>query len=74
WPSKYSCEKIMERLREKHFGFAYEHLNYENASHMILPFASNLNGLYKIERKKKTECRASREALSRAIARRIHDW
>ncbi|MEG1460576.1 MAG: acyl-CoA thioester hydrolase/BAAT C-terminal domain-containing protein, partial [Oscillospiraceae bacterium] len=62
WPSKFSCEKIMERLREKHFGFAYEHLNYENASHMILPFASNLNGLYKIERKKKAECEASRKA------------
>ncbi|MEG1620341.1 MAG: acyl-CoA thioester hydrolase/BAAT C-terminal domain-containing protein [Oscillospiraceae bacterium] len=74
WPSKHSCEKIMERLNLNNFPYPYKHLNYKYASHMILPFASNLNHLYKIERKNKIECQQSRDDLIKNIENWILNW
>lgn len=42
WPSVPATEKIMERLRQKHFAYPYKHLNYKYGSHLFVPVETSL--------------------------------
>lgn len=42
WPSVPAAEKIMERLRQKHFAYPYRHLNYKYGSHLFMPMETGL--------------------------------
>ena len=35
WPSTHFCERVMERLDKYKFPYAYQHLSYKGAGHMI---------------------------------------
>ncbi|MEO7394695.1 MAG: acyl-CoA thioester hydrolase/BAAT C-terminal domain-containing protein [Chitinophagaceae bacterium] len=35
WPSTLMAEQVVDRLKNKKFGFSYEHLSYDNAGHAI---------------------------------------
>ena len=37
WPSELAAKRIMERLREHAFPYAYHHLSYEHGSHLFVP-------------------------------------
>lgn len=70
WTSKLSCEKIVERLKNKNFKYNYKHLNYEYATHIIFPIYSLVDRFFKIGRKHKELCRKSKLELNEEIC----DW
>ena len=37
WPSEPAAEKIMQRLKEHDFKYAYRHLSYDHGSHLFVP-------------------------------------
>ncbi len=60
WTSRSSSERMMQRLKEKHFAYPYEHLNYEYASHLILPIHTGMEKYFTIEKKYPEKCDESR--------------
>jgi esterase/lipase len=74
WLSKFSCEKVIERLDSNNFKHQYKHLNYQYASHMLFPFSTIFNRFFKVERQYKIECQKSRIDLSQNIQEWLYVW
>lgn len=64
WSSKHSCEKIIERLQKYHYPYAYKHVNFEPASHVLNPVPPEIEGLLRevsrAEREYSKECSEAR--------------
>ena len=64
WPSRKASEKIIERLRDHDYSYAYEHVNFENASHILNPIPSEMEKLLpqvsRAERETPKECSEAR--------------
>lgn len=73
-PSRWGCERVMARLKEKGFRFPHEHVNYEYASHLLLPFKAISSGMFAVERKFPEKCAASREAAFRKTLDFLEAW
>jgi len=35
WPSSMMCDRVIERLRQRHFSFAFQHISYAYAGHLL---------------------------------------
>jgi len=35
WPSSTMCEWVVERLKQRHFAFSFQHFSYEGAGHLL---------------------------------------
>lgn len=74
WPSKHSGEKLVERLRNHGYPYAYKHVNFETSSHVLNPVPSEMERLLQevshSERDYPKECTKARiKAFSLAV-----DW
>lgn len=72
WPSKHSGEKIVERLRNHSYPYAYKHVNFETSSHVLNPVPSEMERLLQevscAERDDPKECSEARiKAFSLAV-------
>ena len=55
WPSEPSAKRIMERLREHSFPYAYRHLSYEHGSHLFVPMELPVAKFFRGDRGKNRE-------------------
>ncbi len=74
WLSKFSCDKVIERLGSNNFIHQYKHLNYQYASHILLPFSTIFDCFFKVERQYRNECQKSRIDLSKNIQEWLYVW
>jgi hypothetical protein len=35
WPSRVMCERVIERLKQRHFAFSFQHFSYDGAGHLL---------------------------------------
>ena len=35
WPSSMMCERVVERLKQRHFAFSFQHFSYDGAGHLL---------------------------------------
>ncbi len=35
WPSSMMCEQVVERLKQRHFAFSFQHFPYDGAGHLL---------------------------------------
>lgn len=69
WPSGAAVKYMVNRLRQHNFKHKVEVLEYEKASHILVPLNPSKLKMFKVERKFPEECRHSREdAFNRTIA------
>lgn len=61
WPSKDAVAYMTDRLKKHHFAFRADVLEYEKASHILVPLNPPKLKMFKIERKYPKACRHSRE-------------
>ncbi len=73
WPSRTSCEKVLRRLKENHFTYPVEHLNYKYLSHFAVPVYLPASYVFAVERKYKKECAETRNVLDQEIRRWLHE-
>lgn len=74
WPSAPACRAVEERLRAHDHPYAVKRLEYEHASHIIVPLASTLLRAFKIERAHPHECAASRADAFRQTLDFLRAW
>ena len=55
WPSELAAEKLMQRLKEHAFPYAYQHLSYDYGSHLFVPLDLPSAKLFKGDRGKNKE-------------------
>lgn len=55
WPSELAAGKIMKRLQERHFPYAYQHLSYDYGSHLFVPMELKSTKFFKGDRGKNKE-------------------
>ena len=60
-PAKYVCEQVIERLRAHNFCYPAVHKNYDPLSHYACPLRPATSSMFKVERRQKNACNASRE-------------
>jgi dienelactone hydrolase len=73
WPSQKASEKILERLKGRNYSYAYKHINFENASHVLNPVPPEMEKLLpqvsRAERENPKECSEARgTAFDLAVA------
>lgn len=74
WPSATACRAVEERLRVRTHPHAVKRLEYEHASHLIVPLASPLLRAFKVERTHPRECAASRADAFRQTMDFLRAW
>ena len=61
WPSRESCEKLEDRLRENNFSYSYRHICFDHMSHMMMEYCSpKIKWFIKSERQFPEECAKER--------------
>jgi len=71
WPSKESCNKIEDRLRENNFSYPYRHVCFDYMSHMMIEyFDPKLRWFMKSERQYSEECAMERMKMGNICV----DW
>jgi hypothetical protein len=73
WPSQKASEKILERLESHNYSYAYNHINFENASHVLNPVPPEMEKMLpqvsRAEREHPKECAEARgKAFDLAVA------
>ena len=61
WPSKEAVAYMVNRLEKHRFAFRVDVLEYEKASHILVPLNPPKLKMFKIERQYPEDCRHSRE-------------
>ncbi|WP_143449740.1 acyl-CoA thioester hydrolase/BAAT C-terminal domain-containing protein [Lachnoclostridium sp. An76] len=61
WPSKEAVAYMVNRLEKHRFAFRVDVLEYEKASHILVPLNPSKLKMFKIERQYPEDCRRSRE-------------
>lgn len=61
WPSGAAVKYMVNRLKGHHFSHKVDVLEYEKASHILVPLNPSKLKMFRIERKYPDECRKSRE-------------
>lgn len=61
WPSKQAVLYMVNRLKEKNWSHEVKQLEYEKASHIIVPLNPSKLKMFKVERKYPEECKQNRE-------------
>lgn len=70
WPGDKACGDIIKRLTEKNFAYPYKQLIYPYASHLLLPFETGYEKLFRVGRKYPRECRDTIYRLQNEVL----DW
>lgn len=73
WPSKLSVEYMVERLKRKHFTYNVQVLEYEKASHILVPLNPSKLKMFKVERKYPEECKNSRRDAFEKVLQWINE-
>ena len=73
WDSYDCCEEMMERLKENHFIYPYNHIYFEHASHVVFPIYFSLSKIYRSERVYKKECDQMRMDIDCVLRKWIRD-
>ncbi len=61
WPSRESCKKLEERLRENNFSYPYRHICFDYMSHMMMEYCGpKIRWFIKSERQYPEECAKER--------------
>ena len=55
WPSELAAEKLLQRLRDHHFPYAFRHLSYDHGSHLFVPLDLPSAKFFRGERGKNRE-------------------
>lgn len=55
WPSELAAEKLLQRLRDHHFPYAFHHLSYDHGSHLFVPLDLPSAKFFRGERGKNRE-------------------
>ena len=64
WPSKESCEKLVDRLSKNGFSYPYRHICFEHMSHMMMEYCgSQIKWLIKSEKRYPEECARERKEM-----------
>lgn len=75
WPSKESCDYMVERLKEKEFPHPVEYYHYEMASHFLLPYSLKSRKIYRIERQHREECdKSNMDAFKKTLEFLKKQW
>lgn len=61
WPSKDSVKYMVNRLKNKNWNHKVKTLEYQKASHIMVPLNPSSLKMFKVERKYKDECRENRQ-------------
>lgn len=70
WPSKCAVEYMINRLKWNNWEYKVDVLEYEKASHILVPLKTSKFKMFKVERKYPKECKRNREdAFQKTI-----DW
>ena len=67
WPGEKACADITERLKENHFAYPFRQLIYPYASHLLLPFETGYEKLFRVGRKYPRECRETIQELQKEV-------
>lgn len=62
WPAEEMGDIIVERLADKKFAHDYQHVVFSPGSHLLSPMSSPMLILYRLERKNRDACNATRES------------
>lgn len=73
WPSRDAVIYMCDRLEKHQFAFRVDMLEYEKASHILVPLNPPKLNMFKIERKYPDECRRSREDAFEKTVKWISD-
>lgn len=69
WPATEAGEAMMERLEQKEFAWPHEHICYEYASHLLVPYKLKLARIFAVERKYPGKCMESNlDSLEKTLA------
>lgn len=69
WSSQKSVSYMVQRLENKGFPYKVDVIEYEKASHILLPIKTPILKLFRVERRYPNECRKSRQdAFEKCIA------
>lgn len=69
WPSGAAAERIVERLRERDFSYAYQHLSYDYGSHLFVPMELRMAKFFRGDRGRYKE--PSRKARMDSLAKTL---
>ena len=73
WPSKEAVAYMVNRLKKNGFAFRVDVLEYEKASHILVPLNPPNLKMFKIERQYPEECRQNREDAFRKTIKWISE-
>ena len=73
WPSKEAVAYMVNRLKKNGFAFRVDVLEYEKASHILVPLNPPNLKMFKIERQYLEECRQNREDAFRKTIKWISE-
>jgi dienelactone hydrolase len=74
WPSKESCEKLEERLRQHQFPYPYKHICFEHMSHMMLEnCGAAIKWFIKSEKQFPKECAEERRVMGQECIKWIEN-
>ncbi|GAA6492572.1 MAG TPA: hypothetical protein H9782_08605 [Candidatus Bariatricus faecipullorum] len=73
WPSKDAVAYMVNRLKKHQSACRADVLEYEKASHILVPLNPPMLKMFKIERKYPEECRRSREEAFQKTVKWILD-
>ena len=69
WPAAEAGDAMMERLEQKGFAWPHEHICYEYASHLLVPYKLKSARIFAIERKYPEKCMESNlDSLEKTLA------
>ncbi len=74
WPSEEACISILQRLEAYHFPYPAKKLIYPYASHILLPFETGYEKLFRIGRQSPEECRKTIYSLKKEILDWLHEY
>ncbi|MFR7821075.1 hypothetical protein [Candidatus Pseudoruminococcus sp.] len=66
---------MVKRLKDRNFPYSYKHINYEYASHLIIPIQTGMEKYFKIEKNYPAECEKSKQdSLKEVIQCLVEVW
>ena len=75
WPATEASDAIMARLDRKNFPWLHEHVSYEYASHLLIPYKLKAARIFAMERKHPDKCMESNmQSFEKTLAFLKEQW
>ena len=75
WPAAEASDALMSRLDQKNFSWPHEHISYEYASHLLIPYKLKAARIFAMERKHPDKCMESNmQSFEKTLAFLKEQW